>query len=72
MCAGAMHAARVERLVFAVPDPKAGAVGSLYDLSSDARLNHRFEVSSGVLAEESSALLREFFGRLRNKEKESR
>lgn len=65
MCAGAMHQARVARLVYGAPDPKAGAVGTLYDLSDDARLNHRFDVTSGVLAEESAALLRTFFGRLR-------
>jgi len=67
MCAGAMHQARIERLVYGAPDPKAGAVGTLYDLSSDERLNHRFAVTSGILAEESSALLKEFFGSLRNK-----
>ena len=67
MCAGAMHQARIERLVYGAPDPKAGAVGTLYDLSSDDRLNHRFAVTSGVLAEESAALLKAFFGRLRTK-----
>jgi tRNA(adenine34) deaminase len=65
MCAGLMHQARIARCVFATPDPKAGALGTLYDLSSDTRLNHRFEVSSGILAEESSALLRDFFRKLR-------
>lgn len=65
MCAGAMHQARIARLVYGAPDPKAGAVGTLYDLSDDERLNHRFDVTRGVLAEESGALLREFFGRLR-------
>ena len=65
MCAGAMHQARLARLVYGAADPKSGAVGSLYDLSDDERLNHRFEVSSGVLADESAALLRAFFGRLR-------
>jgi tRNA(adenine34) deaminase len=65
MCAGAMVQARLARLVYGAGDPKAGAVGSLFDLSDDERLNHRFDVSSGVLAEESSALLREFFSRLR-------
>jgi len=65
MCAGLMHQARVARCVFATPDPKAGALGTLYDLSSDTRLNHRFDVSSGILAEESSALLRDFFRTLR-------
>jgi tRNA(adenine34) deaminase len=65
MCAGLMHQARIARCVFAAADPKAGALGTLYDLSSDERLNHRFEVTSGVLARESSALLREFFRGLR-------
>lgn len=67
MCAGAMHQARIERLVYGTIDPKAGAVGTLYDLSSDERLNHRFAVTSGILAEESSALLKEFFGVLRTR-----
>ena len=61
MCAGAVSAARVGRLVFGAYDPKAGAVGSLWDVVRDRRLNHRPEVVSGVLAEESSALLLEFF-----------
>ena len=67
MCAGAMHAARIGRLVYGATDPKAGAVGTLYDLSSDERLNHRFEYSAGMLAEESAALLQEFFARLRRR-----
>ncbi len=67
MCAGAMHQARIERLVYGAPDPKAGAVGTLYDLSNDERLNHRFAVTSGVLADESAALLRDFFGDLRRR-----
>jgi tRNA(adenine34) deaminase len=61
MCAGALVLARIDRLVFGASDPKAGAVGSLFDLSGDARLNHRFEVERGVRAEESAELLREFF-----------
>ena len=65
MCAGLMHQARIARCVYAAADPKAGALGTLYDLSSDERLNHRFDVSSGILAEESSALLRDFFRKLR-------
>jgi tRNA(adenine34) deaminase len=65
MCAGAMHQARIARLVYGAPDPKAGAVGTLYDLSDDERLNHRFDVTTGVLADESAALLKAFFGRLR-------
>jgi tRNA(adenine34) deaminase len=65
MCAGAMHQARIGRLVYGAPDPKAGAAGSLFDLASDERLNHRFDVTSGVLADESAAMLKTFFGRLR-------
>jgi len=67
MCAGVMHQARIERLVYGAADPKAGAVGTLYDLSDDARLNHRFDVTRGVLAEESSAMLKAFFGMLRKR-----
>lgn len=61
MCAGALIAARVKRLVFAAADPKAGACGSLYNICMDPRLNHEVEVRSGVGAKESSELLREFF-----------
>ena len=61
MCAGAAVLARVERVVFGAFDPKAGAVGSLWDVVRDRRLNHRPEVVSGVRAAESTALLEEFF-----------
>ncbi len=61
MCAGAAVLARVERVVFGAWDPKAGAVGSLWDVVRDRRLNHRPEVIAGVLAAESTALLEEFF-----------
>ena len=61
MCAGAAVLARVERIVFGAYDDKAGAVGSLWDVVRDRRLNHRPEVVSGVLAAESTALLEEFF-----------
>jgi tRNA(adenine34) deaminase len=61
MCAGALVLARIDRLVLGASDPKAGAVGSLMDLSRDPRLNHRFEVERGVRGEECGALLREFF-----------
>ena len=61
MCAGAIVAARLRRLVFGAFDDKAGAVGSLWDVVRDRRLNHRPEVVSGVRADESAALLREFF-----------
>jgi tRNA(adenine34) deaminase len=61
MCAGALVLARVGRLVFGAWEPKTGAVGSLWDVVRDRRLNHRPEVHSGVLEEECSALLRTFF-----------
>jgi tRNA(adenine34) deaminase len=61
MCAGAAVLGRVERVVFGAWDPKAGAVGSLWDVVRDRRLNHRPEVISGVRAAESTALLEEFF-----------
>jgi tRNA(adenine34) deaminase len=61
MCAGAVTAARLDRLVYGAEDPKAGAAGSLWDVLRDTRLNHRPEVIGGVLAEECGALLRDFF-----------
>lgn len=61
MCAGALVQARIARLVFGAWDDKAGAVGSLWDVVRDRRLPHRPEVTSGVLADESAALLRAFF-----------
>lgn len=61
MCAGAALLARVGRVVFAAEDPKAGSVGSLYNLGADPRLNHEFEVQGRVRAEEASTLLRDFF-----------
>jgi len=61
MCAGALVAARVGRLVFGAPDPKAGACGSLYQLCADPRLNHEVPVTGGVLAQECGSLLTAFF-----------
>ncbi len=61
MCAGALVYARVRRLVFGAFDPKAGACGSVYNIVNDERLNHRLEVTGGVLAEEAVALLKNFF-----------
>jgi len=61
MCAGAMVLARIDRLVYGAADPKAGAAGSIMDLTQDSRLNHRFPVEAGVEAEACGALLREFF-----------
>lgn len=65
MCAGAAVLSRVERVVFGAWDPKAGAVGSLWDVVRDRRLNHRPEVVPGVLADESAALLEGFFAQHR-------
>lgn len=65
MCAGALVLARIDRLVFAADDPKAGAVGALYDIPRDPRLNHLVEVTRGVDASASSALLTEFFAERR-------
>ena len=61
MCAGALAQARVERLVFGAFDPKAGAVSSVFDVLRDPRLPHRVDVVTGVMADESEALLRDFF-----------
>lgn len=65
MCAGALVAARVDRLVFGAYEPKTGAVGSLWDVVRDRRLNHRPQVRGGVLAAECAAPLEEFFARQR-------
>ncbi|HVC66282.1 MAG TPA: nucleoside deaminase [Acidimicrobiales bacterium] len=62
MCAGALVAARVGRLVFGAADPKAGACGSLYNLCADPRLNHEVPVSAGIRADEAAGLLTDFFG----------
>ncbi len=61
MCAGALVQARVERLVYGAADPKAGAVNSLYHITTDQRLNHCLAITGGVLAEKCAAILREFF-----------
>lgn len=61
MCAGLMVNARIDRCVFGAADPKGGAVGTLYDVSDDPRLNHAFAVTSGVLADECAEQLRAFF-----------
>jgi tRNA(adenine34) deaminase len=66
MCAGAAVLARLERIVYGAFDPKAGAVGSLWDVVRDRRLNHRPEVIAGVLTEECGALLTDFFARRRD------
>ena len=65
MCAGLMVNSRIDRCVFGAPDPKGGAVGTLYDVSHDARLSHEFEVEGGVLEAECAEVLRAFFKRRR-------
>ncbi len=72
MCAGAILQTRMRRLVFACPDPKSGAIESLYRLCEDHRLNHQLPVTGGVLAEESAALLADFFAHLRTQKRDSR
>ena len=69
MCAGALVLARVDRLVYGCDDPKTGAVRSLYNIVQDPRLNHRVEVTCGVMAESCTAQLQEFFRRRRTENK---
>lgn len=61
MCAGALSQSRIKRVVYATPDPKGGALGSLADLSTDQRLNHRFTTEQGLMLTECSHILKEFF-----------
>ena len=71
MCAGALVLARVDRLVYGCDDPKAGACKSLYNIVADDRLNHRLEVTSGVLQEQCRQQLQEFFSRRREENKKN-
>ncbi|HRO66817.1 MAG TPA: tRNA adenosine(34) deaminase TadA [Pseudobdellovibrionaceae bacterium] len=71
MCAGALVQARVKRLVYGATDPKAGATESLYQVCSDPRLNHRMEITTGVLREECSSMLSNFFRERRRLKKSS-
>jgi len=66
MCAGALVLSRIQRLVYGPADPKAGACESLFSIPTDERLNHRIDVTSGVLADEGARLLREFFAHQRS------
>ncbi len=72
MCAGAVVNSRIARLVFGATDPKGGACGSLFDIPSDPRVNHRVPITSGILAEESAAMLRAFFEERRRIAREAR
>ncbi len=69
MCVGAIFHARIARVVYGTPDPKTGACGSVLDLFADKRLNHHAQVKGGVLAQECSALLSDFFARRRNEQR---
>ena len=69
MCAGALVLARIDRLVYGCDDPKTGAVKSLYNIVTDSRLNHKIEVTSGVLAEDCSRQLQNFFQKRRTENK---
>jgi tRNA(adenine34) deaminase len=68
MCAGLMQQSRIDRCVYGAADPKAGALGTLYAVHADSRLNHRFEAVGGVCQQECASLLSNFFARLRTKE----
>jgi tRNA(adenine34) deaminase len=72
MCAGLMHQARIDRCVYGAPDPKAGALGSLYRINADERLNHTFVVDAGVLEKECGSLLSGFFAQRRPRKGEGR
>lgn len=65
MCAGAMVLARIKRLVFGAPDPKAGAAGSVLNIARNKRLNHRIKIKSGILKTECSQIIKDFFKKLR-------
>ena len=69
MCAGLMHQARIDRCVYGAADPKAGALGTLYRIHEDERLNHSFEVSAGVCEDECARLLSSFFANKRKNRK---
>ncbi len=69
MCAGALTQSRIDRVVFGASDPKGGALGSLYELHLDTRLNHRFEVIKGVCEKECSVILTDFFRKRRSEKR---
>lgn len=72
MCAGAIVWARIDKLFIGTKDPKAGACGSLYSIPQDRRLNHYTEIETGLLQEECSSLMKEFFKQLRKKKSEEK
>ncbi len=72
MCAGALVLSRVDRLVYGCDDPKAGACGTLYNIVADGRLNHRLQVTAGVLEKECGQQLQDFFKKRRNEKAEAK
>ena len=70
MCAGAMVWARIEDLYVGADDPKAGACGSLFNIPQDSRLNHYVEIETGLMSEECSSLMKDFFRKLRSEERQ--
>lgn len=72
MCAGAIVWSRIEKLYIGTPDPKAGACGSLFNIPQDSRLNHFTEIETGLMQEECSGILKDFFKNLRKKKSEER
>lgn len=72
MCSGAIINARIANVYYGAPDPKAGAVDSLYHLLTDTRLNHQVNVTSGVLQEKCSQMLKDFFRAIRQRKKAAR
>lgn len=71
MCSGAIYQSRIETVVYGTKDPKGGALGSLYEINQDERLNHRFEVIPNILQESCSQLLKDFFQKKRKQKKAS-
>ena len=69
MCAAALQQARIKRVIYGANDPKGGGLGSLYNINSDTRLNHNFEVTTGVLQEDCSNILKDYFRQKRKKKK---
>jgi len=69
MCAGAIVWSRIEKLYIGTMDPKAGACGSLFNIPQDGRLNHHVEIETGLMGEECSALMKDFFRKLRSEER---
>lgn len=72
MCAGAMVWARIENLYIGAMDPKAGACGSVFQIADCGRLNHRMEIETGIMEEECSQMMRQFFRQLRNRKKKNK